>query len=74
MKNLLGKSLIFSTLLKTIKEKGAAHILLLDPDKRDEESLEERVKSANNSGYRFNKAADKNARWRSLPIHRKFST
>ena len=50
MKNLLGKSLIFSTLLKTIKEKGAAHILLLDPDKRDEESIEERVKSANNSG------------------------
>ena len=50
MKSLLGKKLIFTSLLQTIKEKGAAHILLLDPDKRDEESLEERVKSANNSG------------------------
>ena len=42
--------MIFTSLLKTIKENGAAHILLIDPDKRYEESLEERVKIANNSG------------------------
>ena len=42
--------MIFTSLIKTIKEKGAAHILLIDPDKRYEESLEERVKIANDSG------------------------
>ena len=42
--------MIFNSLIKTIKAKGAAHILLIDPDKRYEESLEERVKIANDSG------------------------
>ena len=42
--------MILTSLIKTIKEKGAAHILLIDPDKRYEESLEERVKIANDSG------------------------
>ena len=42
--------MIFTSLIKTINEKGAAHILLIDPDKRYEESLEKRVKIANDSG------------------------
>ena len=42
--------MIFTSLINTIKEKGAAHILLIDPDKKYEESLEERVNIANDSG------------------------
>ena len=33
-----------------VKEKGSAHIVLLDPDKRNEETIEKRVVSANDSG------------------------
>ena len=42
--------MIFTSLINTIKDKGGAHILLIDPDKRYEESLEERVNIANDSG------------------------
>jgi len=50
MRNLLGKNLIFYNLLQSIKNRGAAHIVLLDPDRKDEESLEERIENANSAG------------------------
>ena len=42
--------MIFNNLLQSIKNRGAAHIVLLDPDKKDEESLEERIENANIAG------------------------
>ena len=50
MRSLSGEKLIFDSLIQSIKDKGAAHIVLLDPDRRNEQSLEERVEKANNAG------------------------
>ncbi len=50
MRILSGEKLIFDSLIQSIKDKGAAHIVLLDPDRRNEQSLEERVEKASNAG------------------------
>tara|TARA_Y100001968_G_C19360803_1_gene719679 strand:+ start:507 stop:1244 length:738 start_codon:yes stop_codon:yes gene_type:complete len=42
--------LIFDTLITTIEKKGAVYIVLIDPDKEDDNSIINRVKNANNSG------------------------
>jgi len=42
--------LILDTLLSTIKNKGAAYVVLLDPDRKDESSIQKRVENANISG------------------------
>ena len=43
--------MIFNNLLQSIKNRGAAHIVLLDPDKKDEESLEEITTTGDVAGY-----------------------
>ena len=42
--------MILDTLLSTIKNKGAAYVVLLDPDRKDESSIQKRVENANISG------------------------
>ena len=42
--------MIFDTLITTIEKKGAVYIVLIDPDKEDDNSIINRVKNANNSG------------------------
>jgi len=42
--------LILDSLLSTIEDKGAAHVVLLDPDRKDEGTLVKRVENANMSG------------------------
>ena len=41
---------VFSQLNSVIDEKGAAYVVLIDPDRKNENSLESRVESANESG------------------------
>lgn len=41
---------VFSQLNSDIDEKGAAYVVLIDPDRKNENSLESRVESANESG------------------------
>ena len=41
---------VFSQLNSVIDEKGAAYVVLIDPDRKNEDSLETRVESANESG------------------------
>ena len=40
---------VFSNLNSIIDEKGAAYVVLVDPDKKNSDSLESIVESANNS-------------------------
>ena len=42
--------MIFDTLITTIEKKGAVYIVLIDPDKEDDNSIINRVENANNSG------------------------
>ena len=42
--------MILDTLLSTIENKGAAYVVLLDPDRKDESSIQKRVENANISG------------------------
>ena len=42
--------MILDSLLSTIEDKGAAHVVLLDPDRKDEGTLVKRVENANMSG------------------------
>jgi putative glycerol-1-phosphate prenyltransferase len=42
--------LILDTLFSTIEDKGAAHVVLLDPDRKYEDSIKKRVENANLSG------------------------
>jgi putative glycerol-1-phosphate prenyltransferase len=41
--------LILSSLIKTIKEKGSAYIVLIDPDKKNEDNIENLVEKGNKS-------------------------
>ncbi|SVA79831.1 uncharacterized protein METZ01_LOCUS132685, partial [marine metagenome] len=40
---------VFTKLNSVINEKGAAYVVLIDPDRKNEDSLETYVESANNS-------------------------
>ncbi len=40
---------VFTKLNSVINEKGAAYVVLIDPDRKNEDSLESHVESANNS-------------------------
>ncbi len=42
--------MILDTLFSTIEDKGAAHVVLLDPDRKYEDSIKKRVENANLSG------------------------
>ena len=42
--------MILDNLLATIENKGAAYVVLLDPDRKDESSIQKRVENANISG------------------------
>mgnify|MGYP001168066497 CR=1 FL=1 len=42
--------MIYNFLVKTIEEKGAAHIVLIDPDIKDASSIQNRVENANATG------------------------
>ena len=41
---------IFTHLIDTVKKNGAAYVVLIDPDKNDENSIQDRVLKANESG------------------------
>ncbi len=41
--------MIFNYLLDTIEKKGAVHVVLIDPDRKDENSIVDRVEAANQS-------------------------
>ena len=41
---------IFTDLITTVSKKGAAYVVLIDPDRNDKGSIQDRVQKANNSG------------------------
>ena len=43
-------SKVFNHLLSVRKKKGAGYIVLIDPDKKSEHDLQEKVKASNDSG------------------------
>jgi hypothetical protein len=45
---------VFTKLNSVIDEKGAAYVVLIDPDRKNEDSLESYVESANISGVDSN--------------------
>ena len=41
---------VFNDLITTVSKKGAAYVVLIDPDRNDEDSIQDRVQKANISG------------------------
>ena len=41
---------IFTDLITSVSEKGAVYVVLIDPDRNDEDSIQDCVKKANKSG------------------------
>ena len=47
---------VFTKLNSVINEKGSAYVVLIDPDRKNEDSLESHVDSANNSNVQHKSA------------------